>query len=95
MRLHPRRWFESLSATEPPNGAGDEFEAFKELEAEAERIVRSPPAEAQRLHRVAEEGESGATPFIEIGTVARWVIPFVALMIALLLAVYFAARRWG
>jgi hypothetical protein len=84
-----------MSATEPPDGASDEFEPFKELEAEAERIVRHPHAEAQRLHLEAEEGESGATPFIEIGTVARWVIPFVALMVALILGVYFAARRWG
>ena len=84
-----------MSATEPPNGASDEFEPFKELEAEAERIVRHPHQEAQRLHVVAEEGESGAAPFIEIATVARWVIPFVALMIALIFAVYFAARRWG
>jgi len=84
-----------LSATEPPNRASDEFEPFKELEAEAERIVRGPHAEAQRLHRVAEEGESGATPFIELATVARWVIPFVVLMVALILGVYFAARHWG
>jgi hypothetical protein len=84
-----------MSATEPPNGASDEFKPFKELEAEAERIVRHPHAEVERLHLVAEEGESGATPLIEIVTVARWVIPFVALMIALIFTVYFAARRWG
>ena len=84
-----------MNATEPPNGASDEFEAFKELEAEAERIVRGPHAEAERLHRVAEEGESGATPFIELGTVARWVIPFVVLMVLLMLGIYFGARHWG
>ena len=82
-----------MSAIGPPDETSDEFEPFKELEREAERIVRHPHVEAQRLHRVAEEGESGATPFIEIGTVARWLIPFVLLMIALILAVYFAARR--
>jgi hypothetical protein len=84
-----------MSATEPPNGVSDEFEPIKELEAEAERIVHHPHAEAQRLHRVAEEGESAATPFIELGAVARWVIPFVVLMVVLLLGVYFAARHWG
>ena len=84
-----------MSSTEPPNGASDELEPFKELEGEAERIVRHPQTEAQRLHRVAEEGESGATPFIELGTVARWVIPFVVLIVAFILGVYFAARRWG
>ncbi len=84
-----------MNATEPPNGASDEFEPFKEFEAEAERIVRHPHAEAERLHRVAEEGESAATPFIELGAVARWVIPFVVLMVVLILGVYFAARHWG
>ena len=82
-----------MSATGPPDETSDEFEPFMELEREAERIVHHPHVEAQRLHRVAEEGESGATPFIEIGTVARWVIPLVLLMIALILAVYFAAGR--
>ena len=84
-----------MSATEPPNGASDEFEPYKELEGEAGRILRHPHAEAQRLQRVAEDGESGATPFIELGTVARWVIPFVLLMVALILGVYFAARHSG
>jgi hypothetical protein len=84
-----------MRAAEPPSGASDEFEPFTELEAEAERILRHPHNEAQRLHGVAEEGESGATPFIELGAVACWVIPFVALMVALILGVYFAARRWG
>ena len=83
-----------MSAAEPPNGAG-EFEPFKEVEAEVERVVRHPHDEAHRLHAVAEEGESGATPFIELATVARWVIPFVILMVAIILGVYFAARRWG
>ena len=84
-----------MSSTEPPDGASDEFEPLKEIEAEAERLVRHPHQEAQRLHVVAEEGESGAAPFIQIFTVARRVIPFVVLMIALILGVYFAARRWG
>jgi len=84
-----------MNATEPPNGASDEFEPFKELEGEAERILRHPHVEAQRLQRVAEDGESGATPFIELASVARWVIPFVVLVVALILGVYFAARHWA
>ena len=84
-----------MSATGPPDDTSDEFEPFKELESEAKRIIRHPHVEAERLHLIAEEGESSATPFIEIATVAAWVIPFVLLMVALILGVYFAARRWG
>jgi len=85
----------SVSPAGAPDETSDEFEPFKELEYEAERIVRHPHVEAERLHLIAEEGESGATPFIEIVSVARWVIPLLLLMVALMLGVYFAARRWG
>jgi hypothetical protein len=69
--------------------ANGEFELHKEAEQELARVLRNPRREAQRLHGLAEAGESSATPFIEIGVVARWVIPLVILMIGLALAVYY------
>jgi hypothetical protein len=44
------------------------------------------------LHAVAEEGESGTTPLIELAAVAIRVIPFVILVIGLILGVYLLAR---
>jgi hypothetical protein len=45
------------------------------------------------LHAVADEGESSATPLIELAIVASRVIPFVILMIGLIFGVYFLASR--
>jgi hypothetical protein len=42
------------------------------------------------LHDVAGAGESGSAPFIEIGVIARWLVPFVLMMIVL--SIYFALR---
>jgi hypothetical protein len=81
-----------VSDTEPPNTPNEEFEPLKEVEAELERLVSDPRSEARRLHAVAEEGESGSTPLIEIATVASRVIPFAILMIGLIFLVYFLAR---
>jgi hypothetical protein len=78
--------------TEPPNAPNEEFEPLKEVEAELERLVSNPRSEARRLHAVAEEGESGSTPLIEIAIVASRVIPFAILMIGLIFLVYLLAR---
>jgi hypothetical protein len=82
-----------VSDTEPPNTPDEEFEPLKQVEAELERLVSNPRAEARRLHAVAEEGESGTTPLIEIAVVASRVIPFVILMIGLIFLVYLLARN--
>jgi hypothetical protein len=82
-----------MSDTTPPSGSSEDFEALKEVEAELERLVTHPRSEARRLEAVAEEGESGTTPLIELAVVASRVIPFVILMIGLIVGVYFLARR--
>jgi hypothetical protein len=73
------------------DGADGEIEVHKELEGELTRFLYHPHAEARRLHALAEEGESVATPLIEIGAVARRVVPFAIRLIALVFAVYYAA----
>ena len=74
-------------SAEPPN----EVEVGARVEAELGRLVRHPHAEAARLKQVAEDGEQGSTPFIEMVLVARWIVPFVALIIGITLVVYFNA----
>jgi hypothetical protein len=82
-----------MSETKPPDASSEEFEPLKEVEGELERLVSHPRSEARRLHAVADEGESGTTPLIEIAIVASRVIPFVILMIGLIFGVYFLALR--
>jgi len=74
-------------SAEPP----DEVEVGELIEAELGRLVRHPRAEAARLNQVAADGEQGSTPFIEVVLVARWIVPFVALIIGITLVVYFKA----
>ena len=82
-----------MSDTKPPDASSEEFDALEEVEGELERLVSHPRSEARRLHAVAEEGESGATPLIELAVVASRVIPFVILMIGLIVGVYYLALR--
>ena len=82
-----------MSDTKPPDAFSDDFEPLKEVEGELERLVSHPRSEARRLQAVAEEGESGATPLIELAFVASRVIPFVILMIGITLGVYYLALR--
>ncbi len=82
-----------MSDTKPPDASSEDFEPVKEVEGELERLVSHPRSESRRLQAVAEEGESGATPLIELAVVASRVIPFVILMIGLVVGVYFLARR--
>jgi hypothetical protein len=81
-----------MSEPTPSDASGEDFELHKEVEGELERLVSHPRSEARRLEAVAEEGESGATPLIELAFVASRVIPFVILMIGITLGVYFAFR---
>jgi len=69
-----------------------ELEPLATVEDELRRLTHHPRQEAARLHDVAEAGESGATPFIELATVAMYVVPFVLIMIGLTLGIYFAVR---
>ena len=82
-----------MSDTKPPDASSEDFETLKEVEGELERLVSHPRSEARRLGAVADEGESGTTPLIELVIVASRVIPFVILMIGLILGVYFLAQR--
>ena len=72
-------------------GPPDELEVGELIEAELGRLVRHPRAEAARLKQVAAEGEQGSTPFIEMLLVARWIVPFVAVVIGIALLVYYTA----
>jgi hypothetical protein len=70
----------------------DELEPGPLVAGELERLARLPRREARRLHDVADAGESGSTPFIEIAAAAVRVVPFVLLMIGIMLGVYFSLR---
>jgi len=69
----------------------DELEPGEVIEAEVGRLVRHPRAETARLKQVAADGEHGSSPFIEIALVARWIVPFVLIVIAITLLIYFKA----
>lgn len=77
--------------TEQNGEAPAEVEAGKLVEAEIERLVRHPRAETARLKEVAAEGEEGVTPFIELALVARWIVPLVAIVVGIMLLIYFKA----
>ena len=68
-----------------------EVEPGKLVEAELERLVRHPRAETARLQEVAAEGEQGSTPFIELALVARWIVPLVAIVVGIMLLIYYEA----
>ena len=70
------------------DGAQDELRPGEVIEAELGRLGRHPRAEVARLKRVAEEGESGSTPFIEMALVAARLVPLVALVIGVVLFIY-------
>ena len=74
------------------DGPPDEVDPGTALEQELGRLVHHPHQEAARLHDVAEAGETGATPYIEIATVARYIIPFVLLLVGIALAAYYVSR---
>ncbi len=76
-----------------PDRAGppEELEPGELIEAELGRLVRHPRAETARLKEVATDGEQGSTPFIELALVARWIVPFVLIMIGIMLLIYFKA----
>jgi hypothetical protein len=75
--------------TEPDS---DELEPGALVGGEFGRLVHHSRQEAHRLHDVADAGESAAAPFIEVGAIARWLLPFVLLMIGIVLGIYFAIR---
>jgi hypothetical protein len=72
-------------------GPSGELEPGELIEPELERLVRHPRAETARLKQVAADGEQGSTPFIEIALVARWIVPFVAVVVGITLLIYFKA----
>ena len=70
----------------------DGIEPGAVVAGELGRLAHHPRQEAHRLHEVADVGESGSAPFIEIAVVARWLVPFVLLMVGIVLGIYFALR---
>ena len=72
-------------------GPPEELDPGELIEAELGRLVRHPQAETARLKQVAADGEQGSTPFIELVLVARWIVPFVLIMIGIMLLIYFEA----
>ena len=77
---------------EPEDQPPDEVEPHALIDEEVGRLIHHPRREAARLHDVADAGETGVTPFIEIVAVARYVVPLVLLVIGLIFGVYLAAR---
>jgi hypothetical protein len=73
------------------DGPRNELEPGEVIEAEIGRLVRHPRAETARLKQVAADGEHGSSPFIEIAFVARWIVPFVLILVCITLLVYFKA----
>jgi hypothetical protein len=73
------------------DGPRDELEPGRIIEAEIGRLARHPQAETARLKQVAEDGEQGSAPFIEIALGARWIVPLVLGLIGITLLVYFKA----
>jgi len=69
----------------------EELDPGELIEAELGRLVRHPRAETARLKQVAADGEEGSTPFIELALVARWIVPFVLILIGIVLLIYFKA----
>jgi hypothetical protein len=89
-----------MSDTQPPEevrtaqeraGPPEELEPGELIEAELGRLVRHPRAETGRLKRVAADGEQGSTPFVELVLVARWIVPLVAVVVGIMLLIYFTA----
>jgi hypothetical protein len=76
---------------EESDGPPDEAEIGQVVEAELKRLVRHPREETARLKQVAADGEHGSTPYIEMGLVARWIIPVVLVVVGVALLVYFKA----
>jgi hypothetical protein len=72
-------------------GPLEELEPGELIEAELGRLVRHPRAEAARLEQVAADGEQGSTPFIELVLVARWIVPLVAVVVGIMLLIYYKA----
>ena len=68
-----------------------ELEPGEIVEAEIGRLVRHPRAETARLKKVAADGEQGSTPFIELVLVARWLVPLVAVLVGIVLLIYYKA----
>jgi hypothetical protein len=73
------------------DGPPDEVEPGELIEAELGRLVRHPRAETARLKQVAADGEQASTFFIELVLVARWVVPLVAVVVGIMLLIYFKA----
>jgi hypothetical protein len=77
-----------------PDRAGpppEQLEPGELIEAELGRLVSHPRAETARLEQVAADGERGSTPFIELVLVARWIVPLVAVVVGIMLLIYYEA----
>lgn len=68
---------------------GPDAEPGEILADEVERVVEHPLAEARRLTAVADEGSSGATPWITLAGLAAAVVPLALITVAIVLAIYF------
>ena len=74
------------------DGPQDELEPAEIVGGEAGRLLHHPRQEIERLHSVAEEGESGATPLIEFGVLLRWLIPIALVVGGIVIGVYYGTR---
>lgn len=74
------------------DGPQNELEPGEIVGGEARRLLRNPKKEVKRLHSVAAEGESGATPLIEFGVLLRWLIPIALVVGGIVIGVYYGTR---
>lgn len=81
-----------MTSIDESDGAPDEIEPGQLVVEEVERLAHHPRQEMGRLREVADAGESGATPFIELARVAIRLWPVALVMIAIVLAIYFYVR---
>jgi hypothetical protein len=68
--------------------AEQELEPSEAIRDELRRAARHPRVEAERLHDVADEGEAGSTPFIEISRVVAFLLPVFLIMLGLAYGAY-------
>ena len=83
------------SDCEPETGNGNKSRNGDAHEDPVRHSVHAVERELHHLDDVADDGESGATPFIVVGKEIRYLVPFVAFVIALALGAFYVTAHHG
>jgi len=75
-----------------PDGPPDEVEPAEVIRHELDAFAHHPRKEAARLRELADEGESGATPFIIMARLMARLLPLVAVAVGTIFGVYYLTR---